>query len=74
MGGKQLSPLAPPALCAETLKWLCRTRPCPGCENQFGSLQNMVKYLLTAQVPHGNDPEVPRHLMIIRITQYLSSH
>lgn len=26
MGGKQLSPLAPPALCAETPKCVCRTR------------------------------------------------
>lgn len=40
----------------------------PGCESQ-----NTVKYLPTAQVPYGDDTEVPRYLLIIRITKNLSS-
>lgn len=70
MGGKQLSPLAPPAFCYDTLKCVCRTR----MSEPVWLTQTMVKYLLIAQVPYGDHPEGPRYLMIIRITKYLSSH
>lgn len=53
----------PRALCWDTQ--VGSAGPSPGQDMEISSLQNTVKYLLKAQVPHADDPEVPRHLMII---------